>query len=281
MSSAVISLDSISTPERPKPPRIVVHGVHGVGKTTLAASAPAPVFVRTEDGLGKLRTPAFPIAKDFQDVMAALKALNDKHKYKTVVVDSLDWLEPLIWQSVAFENGKQGIEDFGYGKGYVYADALWKEFLNQLTYLRDQRGLTIVCIAHTEIKRFDAPDTAPYDRYVLKMHKRASALVDEWADIIGFARYETVTEKSDVGFNKTVTRGIGTGARLLALEERPAYDAKNRYGLPPEIALSWSALRAALKEAFAVDSTVPASPITGNGTPAPVEGATTEEPVNV
>lgn len=264
-----MDLSAIVLQEKPKPPRIVIHGVHGVGKTSLAAAAPGVVFVRTEDGLGTLRVPAFPLAHDFNGVMDALKALRGDHKYKTVVVDSVDWLEPMIWTSVAFENGKQGIEDFGYGKGYVYADALWKDFLNLLTFLRDDRAMTVILIAHTEIKRFDAPDTAPYDRYGLKLHKRAAALVNEWADIIGFAKYETYTEKSDAGFNKTVTRGVGTGKRLLALEERPAFDAKNRYGLPPEIDLSWDALRAELKAAFATP--VPASPITGNGTPKEVE----------
>jgi hypothetical protein len=250
--------------------------VHGVGKTTLASQAASPVFIRTEDGMGKIRQPAFPIAKNFGEVMGALRALQGEHKYRTVVVDSIDWLEPLIWDTTCQENGKANIEDFGYGKGYTYADTYWKEFLNQLTLLRDKRGLTVVCIGHTEIKRFDAPDAEPYDRYVLKLHKRASALVDEWADIIGFARYEVLTESTEVGFNKKVIRGVGTGARLLSLEERPAFDAKNRYGLPSEIPLSWSALRDALKEAFTVPS-VNGTATNGTTTDVPVP---TEEPIN-
>lgn len=271
MSLSNFSLASISRPGKPKPPRIVLHGPHGIGKTTFAAQAPAPIFIRTEDGEGILTAPRFPLAQSFADVMAALKALEGEHAYKTVVVDTLDWLEPLIWSAVAFENGVSHIEDIGYGKGYTKSDEKWREFLDQLTRLRDERGLTTVCIAHTDIRRFDAPDSEPYDRYCLKMHKRASALVDEWADIIGFARHEIVTESTDVGFKKKVTRGVATGSRLLCLEERPAFDAKNRYGLSPEIPLAWASLKAELKAAF-------------NPSKAPSNGAATEptpEPANV
>jgi hypothetical protein len=255
----MITLDSIKTSTKPKPQRIVIHGTHGVGKTTFASQAPAPVFIRTEDGLGKLNVPAFPLAKSYGDVMDALKALLGEHQYKTIVVDSVDWFEPMVWEQTCFDHGQTtgDIESFGYGKGYVHADKYWREFLDALTKLRDDRGLTVVLIAHTEIRNFKSPDSEPYDRYSLKLQKRAAALVDEFADVIGFAKYEVFTEKTDVGFNKTVTRGIGTGQRLLALEERPAFDAKNRYGLPPEIPLSWSELRKALKAAFTVPSIAP------------------------
>jgi hypothetical protein len=261
------TLDSIKTSSKPKPPCIVIHGVHGVGKTSFAAQAPSPVFIRTEDGLGRLSVPAFPIAKSYGDVLDAIKALHGEHAHKTAVLDSVDWLEPLVWERTCFEKGKPGggIEDFGYGKGYTYADDFWREFLNELTRLRDERGMSVILIAHTEIRNFKSPDSEPYDRYMLKLHKRASALIDEWADIIGFAKYEVFTEQTDVGFNKKVTRGVGTGQRLLALEERPAYDAKNRYGLPPEIPLQWVELKKALKAAF----TSAAAPVTE------------EEPVNV
>jgi hypothetical protein len=278
MATAVLSLDSITVTDRPDPPRIVIHGVHGVGKTTFAAAAPNPVFIWTEKGKGKLRVPGFPIAKSYEDVIRAMRVLMGEHSYRTLVIDSLDWLEPLIWQATALEYQKTNIEDFGYGKGYTYADERWKELLNALTILSERRGMTVVCIAHTEIKRYDAPDTEPYDRYCIKLHKRAAALVDEWADVVGFARWEVHTEQTDVGFNKKVTRGIGTGERRLALEERPAFEAKNRYGLPAEIALDWSALREQLRAAFnptPAEPSAPAAPepTTSNGAEAPHEEA--------
>jgi AAA domain len=243
-------LSSVTANHAPLPPRIVIYGAHGVGKTTFGASAPHPIFIRTEDGLGTLQVPAFPLAKNYQHILDAMRALySGEHLYRTVVIDSLDWLEPLVWARTALEKGKESVEDFGYGKGYVYAEEFWDKLLEGLNHLR-AKGMTVICLAHAEIKRFDAPDTEPYDRYQIKLHKLASALVQEWADIIGFAHYEIHTQKTETGFNKKIVRGVGTGNRLLAVVERPAFVAKNRYGISEEIPFSWSALSNALAPAF-------------------------------
>ena len=85
-----------------KPPRILIHGTAGLGKTTLAASIPGVIFIQTEDGLaGVADVPHFPLAKSYDDVMSALHELaNEKHQFKAIAIDSLDWLESLIWQKV-------------------------------------------------------------------------------------------------------------------------------------------------------------------------------------
>lgn len=255
------TLDSVTDGGALLPPRFVVYGEHGIGKTTFAASAASPIVIRTEDGLAAMRVPTFPIARSYGDVLAALGALySQPHGYATVVLDSLDWLEPLVWARTCLEHGKQAIEDFGYGKGYQYADEFWLEILNGLDALR-QRGMTIVLIAHAEIRRFDAPDTDPYDRWGIKLHRRAAGLVEEWADIVGFARYEVNTTSKDVGFNKKVTRGIATGSRLLSVENRPAFRAKNRYQLPADLPLSWQSVMQAIAPAFAAPAAPTESPI--------------------
>ena len=171
----------------------------------------------------------------------ALISLEGEHDFGTVVVDSLDWLEPLIWAEICRKHNKGSIEEFGYGKGYVEALPLWREFLDRLDRLR-ARGMASILIAHSEIKKFDAPDSDPYDRYLIKLHKGASALVQEWADVIGFAQFETQVKKTENGFGAIKARGIGTGRRLLHVEEKPAYVAKNRYGMAPTIPLDWAAL---------------------------------------
>lgn len=243
-----ITLASVTTGDAIKPPRIVVYGGDGVGKTTFAAGAPAPIFIRSEDGLGILQVPAFPPAEHFQDVLEAIGALlKEDHAYRTLIVDSLDWLEQLVWAYTAREKAVDHIEDIGYGKGYVFADEHWQRFFKGLDLLREQKGMTIVCICHAQIQRFDAPDSPPYDRYVLKLHKRANARVMEWADIVGYAQHETVIREADVGFNKKVIRGIGTGERLLHVSEQPAFDAKNRYALESPLPLTYAALRDAMR----------------------------------
>jgi hypothetical protein len=98
--------------------------------------------------------------------------------------------------------------------------------------------MVVIQIAHTDIKRFDSPEHEPYDRYVIKLQARASALLQEHSDVVLFANYQISVSKSDVGFNKKVTRALGSGARVMHTEERPAFLAKNRYGLPDTLPLS-------------------------------------------
>lgn len=238
-----ISLASLNTAAVIRPPRIIVHGVAGVGKTTLGASAPNPVFIQTEDGLGSLDVPHFPLAKTFGEVMEAFGALySEEHSFETLVVDSVDWLEPLVWAEVCRRNSWGSIEQPGYGKGYLAAGDVWREYVDAVNALRNDRGMAIVQIAHTDIKRFDSPETEPYDRYVIKLHKRAAEMLSEHADMILFANWKVSTTKADVGFNQKVTRAVGRGERTLYTEERPAFLAKNRHGLPPELPMTWAAL---------------------------------------
>lgn len=242
-----ISLASLNQTTAVKPPRIIVHGVHGVGKTTLGAQAPNPVFIQTEDGLGSLDVPNFPLAKTFSEVMEAFGALYaEEHNFETLVVDSLDWLEPLVWAEACARNGWASIEQPGYGKGYLAAGDIWREYIDAVNALRNERGMAIIQIAHTDIKRFDSPETEPYDRYVIKLHKRGAELLQEHADMVLFANWKVSTTKTDVGFNQKVTRAVGRGERTLYTEERPAFLAKNRHRLPPELPMDWSALVAAM-----------------------------------
>ena len=174
------------------------------------------------------------------------------HKYKTVVLDSADHLEPLIWKHLcATYVGAKGerydsVEDFGYGKGYIEALDLWRQILDGLNALRNEKGMAIIIVAHAEVKRFESPTTASYDRYQIKLHKRAADLVSESVDCILFADYKTVIEKEEKGFGSQKNRGISTGERYLFTQAAPGFIAKNRYSLPPELPLSWKAVSDAL-----------------------------------
>lgn len=242
-----ISMASLRRGGAPQPPRILVYGVAGVGKTSFASQAPNPVFLQTEDGLGVLDAPTFGLLRSYAEVQQALDALyNERHDFKTVVLDSVDWLEPLVWQETSRLNGWNDIEQPGYGKGYLAALDVWRSFLEGLNFLRAERGMGVILIAHADIRRFDSPETDPYDRYVIKLQTRAAALVQEHVDAVLFANYRVSTVKTDVGFKKAVTRGVGGGDRLLYTTERPAFLAKNRYGLPESLPLEWPAFAALL-----------------------------------
>lgn len=226
-----------------KPPRVIVHGDPGVGKTTFACSAPNPVVMQTEDGLGHLDVSAFPIATSFEDVLDILAVLyTDEHDYQTMVVDSLDWLEPLIWNKVCREHGKDSIEGFGYGRGYVEALTYWRVFFDGITALRDSRNMLIIMIAHSEVKRVEDPVLPTYDTHDLKLHKRAAALAEEFADIILYAAVQTNTVTEDLGFGNKRIRATTTGNRIMHTIGQPAFLAKNRYALPSPMPLTWAAL---------------------------------------
>jgi len=238
------NLASIRRNERIAAPRVLVYGVEGIGKSTFAAGAESPVFIQTEDGLGSLQVDHFPLAAGVDDVLSAIATLyTEKHDFRTVVVDSLDWLETHIVRNV---EAKHDAKDLAYGKGAILQAEVWRKVLEGLNALRNDRGMAVVLIAHCTIKRFDSPEVEPYDRYQVKLQERSSALVREWADAVLFANYKTIVKKDDVGFNKTSNRGISTGERLLFTSERPAFQAKNRYALPESIPLSWDAFVSAI-----------------------------------
>lgn len=245
-----ISLASISKTSA-KPPIMTLHGTAGIGKTTFATQAPAPVVLRTEDGLGTISVDAFPIAQSWKDVVDALSALyTEQHEYKTVVIDSLSALEPLIWRQVAVDEKKENIEACGYGRGYVLATYYWQQLIEGCAALRDEKGIIPILIAHSEVQRFDSPEVEPYERYQVRLHKKAMALVYERADIIAFCNWRTVIVKDEVGINQKQARGVGTGERLMHLVEKPAYLAKNRYSLPDTLPLDWAAFNNALSTAM-------------------------------
>jgi hypothetical protein len=230
------SLASLRRVKAVNPPSMIAYGVHGVGKTTFASEWPDPVFIQCEQGTpGGLELNSFGAIESFGDVLDAIGSLlTEPHDFKTVVIDSLDAMEPLIWEHVCRENKWNSIEDAGYGKGYIMLDTYWREFLDACHALTCV-GISVVQIAHSAIERFDSPTSDPYSRYVVKLHKRAAALVQEAADIVGFFNYRISLKQKEVGFQKTVTHGEGGGARLMHFEERPGFLAKNRYQMPAQV----------------------------------------------
>lgn len=237
-------LNSIKRGPDLKPPRLFLYAVEGIGKTTFAANAPAPIFIQTEDGLGSLDVARFPMVEKIDDVRNAIGTLySEAHDFETVVLDSADWLEQIIAKEI---EATHDAKDLAYGKGALKQAEIWRELLDGFNALRNDKGMSVILIGHCQIKRFDSPETEPYDRYTPKLQERSNALVREWADAVLFANYRTVVKKSEVGFNKEVARGITTGERLLYTTEKPAYQAKNRYALPDSLPLSWEALSNAI-----------------------------------
>lgn len=241
-------LSSIQRTKRLRAPKIVIAGPGKIGKTTFAAHAPNAIGILTEDGADAVDANAFPLAGTLEEVYAAMETLlTQEHEFQTVFVDSLDWLEPLIHNHVCKANKWASIEAPGYGKGYVAAAEEWRSLLNGFEALRRDRNMAVILIAHDKIKHFESPLHDGYDQYVLKLHDRAAALVQEWADVIGWANYQIVTTESDSGFGNKEVKARTTGKRILHVEPHPAHMGGNRFGLK-NMPLDWEAFSSALAE---------------------------------
>lgn len=231
-----LSLDSITTAEKPLP-IFLIYGVPKVGKTSLAAEFPSPLYVNTP---GESPPAGVDVATpgeidSFESLMDLFEELLTKeHDRKTVIIDSLDGLEPIVWAETCRREGWQNIEEPGYGKGYLAADEVWREYLRAVEAMA-RAGINVVQIAHTEIYRFDSPTSEPFSRYGIKLQKRGAALVEESSSVIAFLNYRTVIVEKDVGFKKKVARGEGGGDRVIHLEERPGFTAGNRFGMPESL----------------------------------------------
>jgi hypothetical protein len=247
-------MEIIQRGRQPMPPRLMVYGIEGIGKSTLAASAPKPVFVQTEDGLGEIDCEKFPLSTSVDDVMEALAELRTAdHSYQTVVIDSLDWLERLIWDEVCKEFKVSCIEkaDGGYQRGYVHALTHWRKVVDALNILRLGKRMAVILVAHAKVEKFEDPETTTYDRYSPRLHKHAGALLTEWVDAVLFATRKIRTQVEDTGFGRerAIAVAVGSeagGERILRTVGGPSCVAKNRYSLPPELPLSWGALMAGI-----------------------------------
>ena len=222
--------------------KVVIYGPEGIGKSTFAAQFPEPVFIDTEgstDNMDVARMDKPTSWAMLKNEIAFIKANSDA--CKTLVIDTIDWAEQLAVSYVCSQHQKNGIEDFGWGKGYTYVQEEIGHLLNSLSELVDI-GINVVLTAHAQIKKFEQPDEmGAYDRYELKLGQKTSSktapLVKEWADMVLFANYKTFIMTTDDGKKKA--QG---GERVIYTNHRPAWDAKNRHGLPDQLPFDFGSI---------------------------------------
>ena len=220
-----------------QPPRLIVYGTEGVGKTTLGAGFPSPIFIQTEDGLGRLDADTFGLCRSWQDVKDCLAAVlaEPPGAHRTLVVDSLDWLEKLIWADTCREGGKKNIEDFGFAKGYIYALSRWDEFVATLDRIRAEKRMAVLLLAHHVVASVKNPNGDDYNAFAPRLHNKACGVVCQWADAIGFAHLKMAVDSQK-------KKAVGNGERVATWIGSPGLTAKNRFGMPEELPLSFAAL---------------------------------------
>lgn len=225
-----------------KPQKVVIYGPEGIGKSTFAAQFPKPLFIDTEGSTSHLEVDRLPRPTSWQMLKQYIKDIKgDTMGYHTLVIDTADWAERLCEEAVCQSNGKVGIEDFGYGKGYTYVKEEFGRLLDSLSDLIDA-GMNVVLTAHSIIRKFELPEeTGAYDRYELKLGQKAgnqcAALAKEWADMVLFVNYKEI-----VITTKDNKKKVSGGKRVMYTAHNPCWDAKNRHGLPDELPFDYQGI---------------------------------------
>jgi len=218
-------------------------------------------------------------------LMDEVKAVRDGQvPCSTVVIDTADAAERLCIEAICAKNDLESIESPGYGKGYTYVAEEFGRLLDVLSEAVD-RGTNVVMVAHAVMRKFERPDeSGAYDRFEMKLSKKAAPMVKEWADMVLFLDYDMIDT-----INKDKKAKASGGRRVIRTTHAPQWDAKNRFGLADELPLAWESIsavvpdmRVAAKPKMAQDSRVAAvasgPALTSTPMPAPTTTTTYDAP---
>lgn len=235
--------------------KVVVYGPEGIGKSTLAAQFPDPLFIDTEGSTRFMNVKRLPVPTSWAMLMELVRHIKDTPGLcSTLVLDTADWAEQLCIAEICAKSHVSGIEEFGYGKGYVYLMEEFGRFLNLLNDVVD-RNIHVVLTAHAKMRKFEQPDEmGAYDRWEMKLQQKTAPLVKEWADMVLFANYKTIAVATDDKGKKFKAQG---GRRVMYTTHHPCWDAKNRFGLPEEVPLDFAPLAHLFQSATVQPSAVP------------------------
>ena len=229
---------TITNTRKTKPMKVVLYGVEGIGKTTFVSHFPDPIFIDTEGSTGFIDAKKLPDPDSWAMLLEEIAYMAQSPQGKTLVIDTADWAEELAKQHLMAKHKWQAIDQTDYGTRYV---ALSNEIIRLLRGLEmvKNAGMNVVLTAHAVQKKFELPDqVGSFDRYVLKLEKRDAALIKEWCDMLLFANYKTTVVASGSGSKKATG-----GQRVMYTTHMPAWDAKNRLGLPDELPFEYGAIK--------------------------------------
>lgn len=228
------------------PVKVVLYGPEGIGKSSFAAKFPQPVFIDTEGGTKRLNVARLPAPTSWAMLLDEVEEVRKGNvPCRTLVVDTADWAERLCIEAVCAKAKVHGIEDFGYGKGYTYVKEEFSRLLDALEEVLNT-GRHVVVLAHAAITKFEQPDAVGnYDRWGMKTSKQVAPLLREWCDMLLFANYKTIVEKSGSGQN---AKNKASGARrVMYTAHHACWDAKNRFGLPEEVPFDYASIAACIE----------------------------------
>ena len=238
-----IDLKTLSKPSGQRPIICTLFGEGGMGKTTLAAMFPKPVFIRTEDGTASLagndNVSLFPLATSTQDVLDAIEALaTQKHDHKTLVIDSITQLGTMIEAEIVAADPKaKSINQAGggYGAGYSTAAEKHRQIRDWAGSLAYEKGMNVIFIGHADTEMLDLPDMDAFARYTVRMHKKSLPHYTDNVDLFGLIRLKTFVRGGD-GDKK---RAISTGEREIICHPQASSVTKNRFNVSEPLAFTF------------------------------------------
>lgn len=226
-----------------KSQKIVIYGPEGIGKSTLAAQFPEPLFIDTEGSTNNMDVARLDKPSSWMMLLQQIDFVKQTAPCKTLIIDTADWAERLCIDYIVANANKTSITQFGYGEGFIQLEEVFGKFLNKLTDLAEI-GINVILTAHAKIVKFEQPDEmGAYDRWELKLGNKTTAktasITKEWADAVLFCNYKTLSVATDDKGKKFKGQG---GKRVMYTTHHPAWDAKNRFGLPEEMDMNFNGL---------------------------------------
>ena len=216
--------------------KCLLYGPEGIGKSTFASHFPNAVFIDTEGSTVRLDVARTPKPTSWMMLKEQVTYfIKHPNEIGTLVIDTADWAEKICIEQLCASRQVKSIEDFGYGRGYVYLAEEFGHLLNALNELIEL-GINVVLTAHAQMRKFEQPDEmGSYDRWEMKLQKKTAPLVKEWADMVLFANYKTyVVNVDNQGVAKGKNKAQG-GKRVMYTSHHPCWDAKNRHDLRDEL----------------------------------------------
>lgn len=234
---------------KPEAPRITIYGKQGIGKSTLASQFPEPLFLLTEKN-AVVGSKKLGIYSSYEQIWYDINELLETEDlpYKTIIIDSVSNLDELVKTRTLDKSPLIGADKRkpetlaeawgGYGAGFERCASLHRVLKSKLDQFQE-KGITVIYIAHREIRTYKSPDEEDYNIWSISMNgdKSRAVYIDD-VDAVFYCHnksYVTTTESK-----RNIIKS--TGNHIISAYSNEAYVSKNRFNIKEDIQMSFEAI---------------------------------------